>query len=161
MKKILILGGYGGVGKKIVELLFKYTKTKIIVAGRRLERAEEFANKFNSKRVESVYLDTSNANSLEKAFKNIDLIVVCTTSPEDILNIARIAIKLKVDYLDIQFEPNVYYGLKSIEKEINKSNKLFITQAGFHPGLPAVFIREGAKYFDEYKKANIFNWIFV
>ncbi len=154
-KQILILGGYGGVGKVIAKLLLEQTDVNIVIAGRRKEKAEELASKLNNNRVKAAYADTSDAESLRKAFKNINLVVVCTTSPHDIPAIAKMAMKFKIDYLDIQFEPKVSVYLKSLEKEINQTGNLFITKAGFHPGLPAAFIREGAKYFDKFDKATI------
>ena len=38
---------------------------------------------------------------------------------------------------------------------IKEAGRCFITQAGFHPGLPSVFVRYAAPTFDRYKKAVI------
>src|SRR3989344_81745 len=158
-KTILILGGYGGVGRVIAELLLKFTNARIIIAGRRLEKAQELADSLNGKfkknRVSAKFADTSGQNSLETAFQKIDLVLVCTTSPEDILLVAKTALKSNIDYLDIQFEQKVFTELKLLEPEITRPGHFFIPQAGFHPGLPAVFVRKGAQYFDQYDKAVI------
>jgi len=40
-------------------------------------------------------------------------------------------------------------------EEIEGSGRCFITEAGFHPGLPAALIRYGAQYFDEIETATV------
>jgi saccharopine dehydrogenase (NAD+, L-lysine-forming) len=45
--------------------------------------------------------------------------------------------------------------LEALEQRITDAGKCFITQAGFHPGLPAVYVRKGAQYFDTYDVANV------
>jgi NAD(P)-dependent dehydrogenase (short-subunit alcohol dehydrogenase family) len=48
-KTILILGGYGGVGKSLCNLLLLETDVNLIVAGRSEAKAEEFARILNQK----------------------------------------------------------------------------------------------------------------
>jgi hypothetical protein len=43
--------------------------------------------------------------------------------------------------------------LEALRTRITESGQCFITQAGFHPGLPAAFVRKGAAYFDTYDSA--------
>lgn len=45
--------------------------------------------------------------------------------------------------------------LEKLSSSIEQQKRTFITQAGFHPGLPAAFIRYGAQYFDKYEKAVV------
>jgi saccharopine dehydrogenase (NAD+, L-lysine-forming) len=49
----------------------------------------------------------------------------------------------------------VYPLLETVGQRIEQAGRCFITQAGFHPGLPAAYIRQGARYFDRYDKAII------
>jgi len=157
-KTILILGGYGGTGRSLAYLLLKETTVNIVIAGRNESKAKSIADKLNLEfkdRVRSVYADTSNVTSLENSFRKIDLVLFVTTSPQDVLNVAKTALKLNIDYLDVLFEQSTVEKLKQIEDEIKKKKRTFITQAGFHPGLPAVLVRFAAKYFDNYDKAII------
>jgi len=157
-KKILILGGYGAVGRSLARTLLKETNVQVIIAGRRKEKAEEFAEilnkEFLGKRVSGLYVDSKQKETLEQAFKQINLILLATTAPEDVLTIGQVALESHVDYLDILVDQNTFSNLNSLEG-LKKSKQTFITQAGFHPGLPAVFIKYAATYFDTYKKAII------
>jgi shikimate 5-dehydrogenase len=61
--KILVFGGYGGTGKVFCWYLLKETNVSVIVAGRRLEKAKELADKlkkeFSQDRISARYADAS------------------------------------------------------------------------------------------------------
>lgn len=156
---ILVLGGYGNTGKVLCRYLLKETDVNIIVAGRRLEKAEELADKlkreFLPERVYARYADASNLDSLREAFNSIDLVLVAATTTKWAQQIAETALEADIDYLDIYFQQDVYPLLETMQPQIKDSGNCFITQAGFHPGLPAVYIRKGAQYFDRYNLANV------
>ncbi len=157
--KILILGGYGGVGKSLSRLILKELDSELIIAGRRKDQADRFVNILNqeypNRAIAARYADATNKKSLVEAFKGIKLIIVTATTPNYIKQIAEAALKNQCDYLDILVHSNVISSLKSLEPYIETSNLTYITQAGFHPGLPAVFIRQASKYFEQYDKSII------
>jgi saccharopine dehydrogenase-like NADP-dependent oxidoreductase len=156
---ILVLGGYGGTGKLFCRYLLKETNVSVIVAGRRLEKAEELADKlkkeFSQNRISARYADASDAESLHKAFLGIDFVLVAATTTKWAMQIAEAALEANIDYLDIYFQQDIYPVLATMHQQIKDAGRCFITQAGFHPGLPAVYIRKGAQYFDRYDRAII------
>jgi len=158
-KRILLLGGYGAVGRTFAKLLLQETLAEIIIAGRREDKAKSFAEslakEFPDRNISSRFADASVYSSLVKAFQNIDLVVVLTTTPPLIKQIGKAALEANCDYLDILVSDTTITELSEFSNTILEKQKTFITQAGFHPGLPAVFIRFGAKYFDTYEKAAI------
>jgi saccharopine dehydrogenase (NAD+, L-lysine-forming) len=162
MKKnmtMLVLGGYGGTGKVFCRYLLKETSVNVIVAGRRLGKAEELADKlkkqFSSDRISARYADASDVESLRKAFHDIDFVLVAATTTKWAKQIAETALETSIDYLDIYFQQDVYPVLETMKQRIKQAGRCFITQAGFHPGLPAVYVRKGAQYFDRCDKAII------
>ena len=46
---MLILGGYGGAGKALAELLLKETKLRVFIGGRNHAKAEAFASELNAR----------------------------------------------------------------------------------------------------------------
>ena len=156
---ILVLGGYGGTGKVFCRYLLKETNVNVIVAGRRLEKAEELADKlkkeFLADRISARYADASDVESLRKAFHDIDFVLVAATTTKWANQIAETALETSIDYLDIYYQQDIYPLLETINPRIKQAGRCFITQAGFHPGLPAVYVRKGAQYFDRYDKAII------
>ena len=156
---ILVLGGYGGTGRVFCRYLLKETGVKIIVAGRRIKKAEELADKlkyeYSAERVSTRHVDASDRESLRQAFRGIDLVLVAATTTQWAKQIAETALEAGIDYLDIYFQQDVYPVLERLGERIREAGRCFITQAGFHPGLPAAYIRKGAEYFDRYDKAII------
>lgn len=156
---ILVLGGYGGTGRLFCRYLLRETGVNVIVAGRRLEKAEELADKlkkeFSQDRISTRYVDASDAESLRKAFHDIDFVLVAATTTKWAKQIAEMALEANIDYLDIYFQQDVYPVLETMQQQIKDAGRCFITQAGFHPGLPAAYVRKGARYFDRYDKAIV------
>lgn len=156
---ILVLGGYGGTGKVFCRYLLKETKLNVIVAGRNRQKAEEWAqmlkSEFSPDRISVRHVDASDRNSLRKAFQSVDFVLVAATTTQFAKQIIEVALEAHIDYLDIYYQQNVYPELETLKERIRESGQCFITQAGFHPGLPAVLIRKGAAYFDTYMNANI------
>lgn len=147
MKKnmtILVLGGYGGTGKVFCRYLLKETSVNVIVAGRRLEKAEELADKlkkeFSPDRIFARHADASDTVILHKAFYNIDFVLVVATTTKWAKQIAETALEANIDYLDIYFQQDVYQVLEAMRQRIENAGRCFITQAGFHPGLPAAYV---------------------
>jgi saccharopine dehydrogenase-like NADP-dependent oxidoreductase len=157
--RVLILGGYGSVGRSLTRLLLKETQVEVIIAGRRKEKADEFAaalcHEFPGNRVSSRCADASDQTSLIKAFQGVQLVIVLTTTPNFVKQIGQAALVSGCDYLDILVSESTYCDLDELASSIRQQNRIFITQAGFHPGLPAVFVRYGAQHFDKYEKAKI------
>jgi saccharopine dehydrogenase-like NADP-dependent oxidoreductase len=157
--RILVLGGYGGTGRVFCRYLLKETGFDVIVAGRDRRKAEELAETlkrdFAPERVSPRHVDASDSNSLREGFRGIDFVLVAATTTRFAKAIAEAALEAHIDYLDIYYEQSVYPFLESLKNRITESGQCFITQAGFHPGLPAVFVRKGAAYFDTYDSAII------
>ena len=70
-RTILVLGGYGGAGRAICEWLLKETVVGVVVAGRRLNRAEELSASLNKEfpgnRISAVFADASDQQSLQQS----------------------------------------------------------------------------------------------
>ena len=155
----MILGGYGGTGSVFCRYLLSETDLHVVIAGRNPEKALALADRlkldFPKERISVCQTDASDKESLLKSFRNIDFVLVAATTAVWSEQIARAALEANIDYLDIYFQQNVYPKLQFLSDQIKKAGRCFITQAGFHPGLPAAFIRKGALYFDRYDKAII------
>ena len=156
---ILVLGGYGGTGRVFCRYLLKETSVNVIVAGRRLVKAEKFADElkkeFSPDRIFARHTDASDIVSLQESFHDIDFVLVAATTTKWAKQIAETALEANIDYLDIYFQQDVYPVLETLRQRIKDAGSCFITQAGFHPGLPAAYIRKGAQYFDRYDRAII------
>ena len=156
---ILILGGYGEAGRQIAYFLLKESEVRIILAGRNLEKAQLLTNEFNSglvdKRVSAFQLDAADQSSLEKAFTRVQMVVVASSTSQYTRNVAQAALHSGIDYLDIQYSNTKLEILKSLAEQIRQQNLCFISEGGFHPGLPAAMVRYLASEFEKLETAHI------
>lgn len=158
-KRIMILGGYGGVGKVMSRNLLIHTDSDITISGHDNEKAEQFASilrtEFPNRQILSCYADANQKTSLIEVFKKVDLVIITTTTPDFIDIIAEAAIESETDMIDILVRGDVVDKLEKYRESIIANKRIFITQAGFHPGLPAPIIKYASNKFDTYKSANI------
>lgn len=158
-KKVLILGGYGGTGKPLCRTLLAMTDVSITIAGRDLNNANELCRglqrEFPVRKISTIYADAADSRSLEAAFEGSDLVIDATTATAFVKSVAAAALNARADYLDFHFEQKVVSELEPLREQITNAGRVFITQAGFHPGLPAAFVRFAAPQFDIYDKAII------
>jgi saccharopine dehydrogenase (NAD+, L-lysine-forming) len=144
MSTILILGGYGYTGKLLAKHLLAQTDVDIIISGRNLEKAKSFADELNNSRVHTMQVDASNSHSLTQALQGVTLCLVAAPVTHHAETVIRACIAAHVDYLDVQFSSKKLQALRAAEEEIKQAGLCFVTEAGYHPGLPAALIRYAA-----------------
>jgi len=158
-KVILILGGYGNTGRPLARLLLQESDAQLILAGRNQAKAESFAaelnHAFTGNRARGIYADASDEAQLRQAFAGVDLVVVASSTTRYTRQVASAALATRIGYLDIQYSTQKISLLKSMAERIRQAGCCFITDAGFHPGLPALLVRYVAQSFDRLKRARV------
>jgi Saccharopine dehydrogenase NADP binding domain len=162
---ILLLGGYGNTGRALAPLLQQHTPANVVIGGRNLEKAERFADELRQgldgpqkqQRVSSVQVDASDSQSLNKAFSSdVTLVIVVATTSEHIDKVASAALEAKIDFMDIHLSsPKKNKILEGLEEKIRDAKLCFITDGGFHPGVPAAMVRYVAPHFATLEKAVV------
>jgi len=157
MSKILILGGTGHTGRLIAHHLLKHSKAEITIATRHLDRAQACADKLNQhypdQRVKAIYADASQTESLHLAFADQRMVVVAAPTTAYAENVIRTSLEMGLDYLDVQLGAQKFALLQSLSHEIEQAGLWFITEAGFHPGLPSALVRYAATHLDRMESA--------
>ena len=156
---IVILGGYGNTGCFIAELLLQETAVNIILCGRNLQRAEHLAAELNAgypgNRARAAYADASEPDTLREALEGVEMLVVASATAEYTRQVAETAVQAGVDYLDVIYSRQKLQILRELEPLIAKNGRLFITDGGFHPGMPAALIRFAAPQFESLLEARV------
>lgn len=157
--KIAILGGYGNTGIRIACLLAKHSDASIILLGRNGEKAEETAvslHKQTNKEITGCYADASKPDTLLPVFADTDMVVVASSSADYVKQVADAALATKTDYLDINLSIlDKLETLWNLEDAIVQKQLSFITDGGFHPGVPAAMVRYAAKHIPALTHANV------
>src|SRR3546814_595865 len=79
MKHVLVIGGYGAVGRHVVTHLHATPDVAVTVAGRSEEKAQHLGRKFDS-RVGGRSLDARDPTALDIAVSEVDVVICCTES---------------------------------------------------------------------------------
>lgn len=152
MTKIMILGGYGQTGRPLADHLLRESPAEIVIAGRNLEKAGAFAAELNRQigggRATAARADAASTDSLRAALRGVDLLVVAAPASQHAETVARAALEAGADYLDVQFDAGKLRVLQSLAPEIERAGRCFISEAGFHPGLPSAMVRYAAARLD-------------
>lgn len=158
-KTILLLGGYGHTGVCLAELILKETDVRLIVAGRSADKSREASARWNSlfpgQRVEGLSVDAADGKSLRSAIQHVDMALVASSSARHARLVAEACLESGCDYLDIQYSSQKYASLQGMAEQTYSVGLCFITEAGFHPGLPLALVRYVSSYFDALTKAIV------
>lgn len=161
--RILILGGTGHTGKLIARHLLEQSDAFVTLAARRVDRARTVADELNRQkagpRVAVVHADAADAASLRAALRGQDLMVVAAPVTAHAEVVVRAAMEAGVDYLDVQLSARKLALLQSLASDIKSAGRCFITEAGFHPGLPSALVRHAAAHLDTIESATVVGYL--
>jgi saccharopine dehydrogenase (NAD+, L-lysine-forming) len=161
-KNILILGGYGKTGSLIAELLLmKLPDLQITLAGRNLDKAQKKAhylnNKLTTQNVFALQVDASDQSGLTNAFKQTDFIVNASSTIDQTAILVKAVIESGKDYLDTHLSsPSKLEILYQNDSYFMEKDICYVTDGGFHPGLPASLIRFCSLHLDEITEGNVY-----
>ena len=155
MNTILILGGYGATGRLLTKHMLAQTGYNIVIAGRNLERAQAFVDSLHDPRATAKKVDASDSASLKQALQGADLLLVAAPTTHHTETVVCAALEAGVDYLDVQYSDLKLEALRAHEREIHEKKLCFVTEAGYHPGLPSAMIRYAASKVDRIESARV------
>jgi saccharopine dehydrogenase-like NADP-dependent oxidoreductase len=157
LSAVLILGGSGYTGRLIARHLLGCSDARVTLAARRPGKAHAYAQLLNEQyagyRASALQADAADPDSLRAAFRDHDLVVVAAPITAHTTTVARAALECGVDYLDVQMSAEKLDRLQALRGEIDRAGRCFITEAGYHPGLPAALVRYAAAHLDRLDRA--------
>lgn len=154
MKSIFILGGYGATGRLLAKHLLAQTDARIVVGGRHVERARALVEQLGSPRLSAVQVDAADPKEMQEALQDVDMCIVAAPVTHRSEAVIRSCLEARVDYLDIQFSAAKIAALRAAEQEICAAGLCFVTEAGYHPGLPLAMVRYAASKLDVIESAT-------
>lgn len=147
--KILILGGYGVFGGRLVELLADISSIEILVCGRSLARAEAFCASYNGQaRVRPLMLDR---RDIAEALRiHTPDLVVDASGPFQNYGSACYAvitacIDAGIDYLDFADAADFVFGVSQFDERAKAAGVFVLSGVSSFPVLTAAVLREMTK----------------
>ncbi len=151
-RTIAVLGEYGQAGRSVVRHLLKHTDASIRICGRRLDKAEALQLDLHrtgaGERLTIYSADAADTASLRQAFTGTNLVIITLNTVIHTANIAQACLDADCDYFDIHDPPEVIDHLRPFASRAEEAGRLFVTQGGFAPGIPAALVRMAASSFD-------------
>lgn len=164
MDRVVVLGGYGRAGRLVVEMLAEDEGLEVVVAGRNEPRAQDVASTLarRGRRVFAARADAGDGPTLRRAICGARLLVVASSSL-DVVEVPMDACLAEgVDYFDLQIESRRKERARSERRAaIGTSGRCFVTDGGFHPGLPAVLVRHAMARCDALLEADVGSFLKV
>jgi saccharopine dehydrogenase (NAD+, L-lysine forming) len=149
-KHILIVGGYGHVGKLIARELLAKPNLGVRLAGRNREKAETAAAALGCS---FAVLDIAKSETWEPAVVESDVIVMCIDTPDNSFA-AHVLMKGKL-YVDISANQAVIESVESLDSLACSFGGSAIVSVGFAPGLTNLMVKSAAARMDRAEKARI------
>lgn len=147
VRGILILGGYGNFGKRIVESLSRIDNLTLFIAGRNLEKAQSIqktliANKASSTILEAAKLDINSSSFIDDVKLISPDLVIHTGGPfqnQDYL-VPRACIAVGSHYIDLADDRRYVCDIATLNDEAVKNELLIVSGASSVPGLSSTVV---------------------
>ncbi|MCY4046312.1 MAG: saccharopine dehydrogenase NADP-binding domain-containing protein [Cellvibrionales bacterium] len=159
-KSILILGGYGNFGKRIVSELAKLPNITLYIAGPDQQKADQVLQKkrFTSQALlKSVSLDIDS----EQFERNLRLlspnVIIHTAGPfqAQSYRVARAAIGIGAHYVDLADDRAFVEGITELDQAAKENALLVISGASSVPGLSSTVVTHYREHFSELSHIDI------
>ncbi len=169
-KRVLLLGGTGNAGKSISQLLCS-TKLQcdVIVTSRNLSKSKSVIKELDRLHDHQVQfipakLDASNYDEMINIMKEVDIVLVTGSVLDQVELIIKATLEANIDYYDLLLSSPLKISiLEKYKTEIKQKGRIFVTDGGFHPGVPAAMIRYSKAVLGKLKDAHVYaalrmNW---
>lgn len=150
LKKVIALGGAGGMGSAAVKDLALNGKfDEIVVADVNMKAAQQVVNETKNEKVSAVQIDISDENALIELLNEASVVInfigpFYKYGP----GVIRAAIKTHTHYVDICDDYDAAETILTMNAEAKKSGITVLTGMGASPGITNVFARMGMDELD-------------
>lgn len=135
--RVLVIGGYGEVGRRVSEGLARAGGIRVVVAGRREEKAARFASDLSAAaggvEVETRQVDVADRQRFEAAIQDIDVVVMCVDAPDE--HAALTALRSGKGYVDISADDGLLAAIEALDDEAVAAGGRALLSVGLAPGL--------------------------
>ena len=150
--KILIVGGYGQVGKYVTLELIQKFPDKIIVAGRDLNKANSFAKEYDNS-FETIKLDIYELENIATSLNGIKVVIMCLSPKNN--DFAKYCIENGIHYIDISPSNDIVKNIEQFGKEAGNKKSTCVLGVGLAPGLSNLLVKNLYQKMDILHEVNI------
>lgn len=150
---ILIVGGYGQVGRVVADRLGRLFPGRVVVAGRSLERAEAFARQTDG-RVRPRQLDATDLADLASALDGVRVVVMCVDRPD--AGFARACLARGVHYTNVTATYRLIQQIEALHDVAQTHGATAVLSVGLAPGVTNLLAHHASAPFERLDRVDLF-----
>jgi len=147
---ILVVGGYGTIGRTVCNELANSVSEGVIAAGRSPEKAHRFADTIAG--VNARTLDV-NEESFDESLAGVGTVVMCLDAAD--ATFARSCFERGIDYVDISPDDSLLRDIETADGIARKNGSTAVLSVGLSPGMTNLFVSDAAAELDTVDRADI------
>ena len=151
--KILIVGGYGHVGRVISTRLADHFPGRVIAAGRNYQKANAFSRETGQK-VVPLQLDILAIKEYDDALNDVSLVVMCLDQTD--IRFVEACLRRGIHYVDISATYSFLSKIEGLDAEAKKHGATAVLSVGLAPGLTNLLAAYAKSQLAEMRQADIF-----
>lgn len=151
--KILIVGGYGAVGRNISATLGNSFPGRVIVAGRNYQKAKEFSSQIETKLI-PLELDITSISKNDKRLSGVNLVIMCIDQKGT--QFVRHCIQQGIHYVDISATYVLLSEIESLHNEAKKYHSTVVLSVGLAPGVTNLLAKHCKSKIPNMRYADIY-----
>jgi len=149
---ILVVGGYGEVGKNVVSELIKHYPEQVIVAGRNLKQAISFV-RTTGHSLRTLELDIYDNSSFDDKLDTVRVVIMCLSPKHS--GFAEYCVQKEINYIDISPSNQVASEIEQLKEKAVENNITCILGVGLAPGLSTLLAKTICAELDAKKQINL------
>jgi saccharopine dehydrogenase (NAD+, L-lysine forming) len=149
---VLVIGGYGQVGRQVCLELAKTIPGQVVAAGRDLEKATAFAETTDGAVLPRQVDITRNVD--EDVFDDVKLVVVCV--PQTASAFVEACLNTGTHYVDITELYKFLSQIESLDDLAETRGALALLSVGLSPGLTNLLVKHSVSQLDSAERAEIY-----
>ena len=139
-KPIIVVGGYGAVGRHIVADLHRMLpNARIVVAGRSREKAQSFADTFDG-RVSAESVDLTSESATEATLPRCSLVILNTEAGAELAVLT--CIKYAIPLITVAASVSIMRAIADMHADARSAGVALVTEVGLAPGLMNLMARQ-------------------
>ncbi len=152
--KILVVGGYGGVGQTVSAALGEGFPGRVVVAGRSMQKAQNFVQGRDNRLI-PLKLDISLMDEVGAALDDdVSLVVMCVEQKDT--RFVEQCIERGIHYVDISATNELLTQIESLNRKAREHGSTVLLSAGLAPGVTNLLVSQSAIELDEVENVDIF-----
>lgn len=151
--KVLIIGGYGQVGKVICNSLAEVLPGRVIAAGRSLDNAKSYTSTTMGKII-PMQLDIYNIDVSDKIFNEVYIVIMCLDQKN--ISFVKKCIQNAVHYIDISPSYNTLSQIEVLDLQAKRNKSTIVLGVGLAPGLSNLLVKQSKSYFDTINSVDLY-----